>query len=76
MVHIAQQIASHWVIGLAVAGALFAVALLIWHSGYDKRRFAAWCSTLHVHPDVIHAHDAGEHAHAHLPTGERVTVSS
>jgi cell division protein FtsW (lipid II flippase) len=76
MAHFAQQIASHWVIGLAVLGFAFAVGLLIWHSGYEQRRFAAWCSTLHVHPDMIHSHDDGVHAHVHLATGERVTVSS
>jgi ATP-dependent protease ClpP protease subunit len=74
MAQFAHDIASHWVILLAVVGFAMSAGLLIWHSGYEKRRFASWCSTLHVHPDMIHAHHNGDHAHGHSATGERVSV--
>jgi hypothetical protein len=72
--HLLSDIAQLWVFWLAAAGIVLAVVTMVWHSREASRRFDGWCETLHVHPDLIHSHTDGDHAHVHTETGERVPV--
>lgn len=76
MTHDLRVLAGLWVFGLAIAGAILAVIVVVWHSRFERRRFAGWCDSLHVHPDLIHSHHDGDRAHLHTPTGERVFVGT
>ena len=76
MAQVLSEIAHLWVFWLAAAGTALAVVMLVWHIRQPGRSFDSWCDTLHVHPELIHSHADGDHAHVHTATGERVPVSS